>query len=188
MRLREVDVVVVTVTYNGDLCLVLVVCKEHGVSVATCLLRCEFEDQLLCLAHFQDAFSFIKLESVRHFNMPLSCLFTNVTNHYRLFSGMLYWHRPEVNAIREVQVGSAAHRADRNYELLSLCYNGQIVRVIYLSFGREPDDVLNFHAGGDTAAHNVDVCACLGGAGGAALEFLVRDDFEELRVGGYYLD
>lgn len=127
VSLREVDVIIVTITDYGDQGLMFVVCEYHLIAVGARLLRTKLKHQLLTLSHVKDTFSLVQLEAVRHFNMPFSGLLTNIADHHRLLSGVFHWHCTEIDSLWEIEKGSASDGADRDDKFLSFCYNGQIV-------------------------------------------------------------
>lgn len=123
------------------------------------------EHELLRLAYIKCSFVLINLEALGDFYVPLCSFLANVSDHDWLFSDMFHGHLAEVQLVGEVDHGSAAHGADGHDELFTLSEHSQVVGVVLLRFGGEPDYVGDFHAGGHTGGHVVDVSGFAGGVG-----------------------
>lgn len=95
--------------------------------------------------------------------MPLGSFLSDVSYHDWLLSDVLDWHLAEVELVGEVDHGSAADGADGNDELFSLSEDGEVVGVVLLGLGGEPDHVGDFHAWGHAGGHVVDVSGFAGG-------------------------
>jgi hypothetical protein len=107
------------------------------------------------LADFEDAFVLADAEVVRHGNLPLGGLLTDVSDDDWLLSLVLDRHKAEVKLVGEVQHGAATPGPDRNDELLALGHHHQVISVVGLGLRREFDDVGDIHSGGDLGGHLV---------------------------------
>lgn len=175
---------------GGDGSLERVIAQNKFFLILACLSGFEVEYQLFNLSNLQNTLTFANLEAGWGLNLPLGGFFADVSKYDRFFVVVLDGYEAEVKLIWEVEDSSAAHRADRNNELFSLCDDHKIIRVVTLSLGEELDDVGDLHAWGDFARQHIDVLAggfaaqrlALGGShgrflgGGDREQFTVRRD------------
>lgn len=147
--LRQVDIVVVGFSHDGDLCFQTVVRKGQLFGKFAGFLRHKVEHELFRLAHLQNAFSLVDLEAVWDRQRPFCGLLTDVADHDRLFSFVFDGDQAVVELVWEVEHGATPPSPDGHNEFFALSHDHQIVGVVAFGFGAERDHVADVHPWGN---------------------------------------
>lgn len=136
----EEDVAVDAFSRQVENGLVLVISQYPHILVTFFLLGVKFKDDLLVGLGVQEALLLTTAEALGQDYLPLGCLLSNVSNNYGLLCNVLDWALlAKTNFIREVYDRPFPNRNNRNVEYFPLRYNCNVVFIVHLGFGGEPD-------------------------------------------------